>query len=293
MIADALGGGGESTVFTGDNDPQLVGDALPFALKLYESLLEMSPEHRGLQLTTGSGFIMYANAFIQGPAGMLTVEEYEKQAEMFVRAKKLYIRGRDILLNSLDKKYSGFRKALEEGNAEKIKTILASMKKEDVPFLYWAGAGWVGAFSTDPFDVNLSLGIPKASAMMQRALELDEAFNNGAIHDFYVSFHASLPPSLGGDISKVDYHFKKALELSKGLSASPYVSLATTRSIAKQDVDEFKDLLSKALAIDVDKDPKSRLANIISQRKAKWYLDRIDDFFLPKDDGTGEIEDEE
>jgi hypothetical protein len=67
-VSDALTGEGSGEVFTGDSDPQLVGDAIPFAIKMYESLLAGNPNHQGLILTTGSLFVMYANAFVQGPA---------------------------------------------------------------------------------------------------------------------------------------------------------------------------------------------------------------------------------
>jgi hypothetical protein len=43
------------TTFEGDDDPDLVGDSLPFALKLMESLLAESPRHTGLLLATASG----------------------------------------------------------------------------------------------------------------------------------------------------------------------------------------------------------------------------------------------
>ena len=42
-VAGFLTASGESTVFSGDDDPQLVGDALPFILKTYESLVASDP----------------------------------------------------------------------------------------------------------------------------------------------------------------------------------------------------------------------------------------------------------
>ena len=102
QVANALTAPGGSTVFTGDNDPEFVGDALPFAIKMYESLLASIPQHQGLQLRTGSLYVMYANAFLHTPAEMLVDEEYEKQEFLLKRAKNLYLRGRDILLEALD-----------------------------------------------------------------------------------------------------------------------------------------------------------------------------------------------
>jgi hypothetical protein len=44
-VGDALTDGG--TVYAQDNDPELVAAATPFGLKLTESLLAESPNHRG------------------------------------------------------------------------------------------------------------------------------------------------------------------------------------------------------------------------------------------------------
>ena len=55
---DAIGGGGG--VWSSDEDPQLVKEALPFALKTNESLLQVSPDHESLQEATATGFLAYA-----------------------------------------------------------------------------------------------------------------------------------------------------------------------------------------------------------------------------------------
>ncbi|MDR0497273.1 MAG: TRAP transporter TatT component family protein, partial [Treponema sp.] len=81
-VSNALTGSGSSDVFTRDPDPELVGAALPFAIKMYEALLSQNPNHHGLLLTTGSLFVMYANAFVQGPAEMLdSIDYYEERIE--------------------------------------------------------------------------------------------------------------------------------------------------------------------------------------------------------------------
>ncbi len=279
-VADALTTPGSSRVFTGDNDPELVGDALPFAIKMYESLLAANPGHRGLQLQIGSLYIMYANAFLQTPANMLPEEEYKKQEFLLKRAKNLYLRGRDILLDSLDRKYPGFRKNLDQ---RKFEQALQSMKKDDVRHLYWAGAGWMGAFAIDPFDMKLGLTLPGAAALMECVLKLDKNFGEGAIHDFYILYYGSLPDYMGGDFKKAREHFKKSVENAERKSASPYLSLATTVSVKEQDVEEYSRLLKKALEIDPDADPDNRLVNILNQRKARWFLEHVDDYFLPKE----------
>ncbi len=58
VIGDALAGG--AGVYASDNDPELVREAIPFGLKTYERLLEVSPDHRGLLLAAANGFVAYA-----------------------------------------------------------------------------------------------------------------------------------------------------------------------------------------------------------------------------------------
>jgi hypothetical protein len=58
-LGDALAGS-SGTTFSSDNDPELIAAAAPFSLKLMESLLAESPQHRGLLLATSSGFTQYA-----------------------------------------------------------------------------------------------------------------------------------------------------------------------------------------------------------------------------------------
>jgi predicted anti-sigma-YlaC factor YlaD len=276
-VSNALTGEGSSDVFTGDPDPELVGDALPFAIKMYESLLSANPTHQGLIQTTGSLFVMYANAFVQGPAEQLPRSMYAERQAAVERAKKLYLRGQELLYRGLELKYPGFSEAFQNNI---LPEHLAKMKKADVPSLYWAAAGGVSAYSLNPFDMDLGVRLPEFFALVNRAYELDPDYNSGALDEFLLLFYASVPQSMGGDKAKAEIHYKKALEKTKGLRAGPYVSYAQAISIPAQDYDTFKVCLEAALAIDPDADPANRLVNTISQRKAQYLLDSAVYFFI-------------
>ncbi len=277
IIANSLTSAGDSTVFTGDDDPEIIAQSLPLILKIYESLLATIPDDPPLNLAAGSGFIMYANAFVHTPSKFLPDSEFEKKNAMIQRAKKLYLRGRKYALIGLDSRYPGFKKMLDQNTYGQT---LAAMKKEDVPYLYWAGASWMGAYSCDPFDSDIGATISKAIALMNRAIKLDDSYSFGAIHDFFISYYGALPAVMGGSEEKARYHFKKALEYGGGYKASPYVALATSVSIKNQNAAEFTGLLNKALAIDIHVKPTFRLANVLAQQEARWYLDHIDDKIL-------------
>ncbi|HDQ15067.1 MAG TPA: hypothetical protein ENN41_09675 [Sediminispirochaeta sp.] len=304
MVADALSSPGGSSVFTGEEDPQLVEDALPFALKLYETLLQSQPEHRGLLESAAEGFVSYANAFIHTPASQLGYDQLERQKEMYARARSMYLRGRDYALRSLETESAGITAAILSGEGAEM---LREMKEEQVNALYWAAAGWMGAVSTAGFDAGALMELPQAVTLAARALELDEDFQQGAPHGLFIEIYAAVPDrtmlhgsstlgiygrgildehyrSVGmseADLEELTrYHFERAVELSDGQSASPYVALASGVSVKNQDAEEYRLLLQQALAIDPDKTPENRLLNIITQRKARWMLETIEDRFL-------------
>ncbi|HUJ73203.1 MAG TPA: TRAP transporter TatT component family protein, partial [bacterium] len=164
-VAGVLSGGGSSTVFTGDDDPELVGAALPFAMKTYESLLAEDPTNAPLALATGRAFLSYAFAFVQAPADELPVSQADEQGAMRQRAKKLFLRGRDYVLQGLETRRPGFRAALDKDGAA---AALRLVRREDEDYLYWAGAAWLAAFSADSFDFNLILTVPRAVALLQQ-----------------------------------------------------------------------------------------------------------------------------
>ena len=116
--------------------------------------------------------------------------------------------------------------------------------------------------------------------LIARAYELDPNFDRGAIDDFYILFYASLPPALGGNPARAEEHFKRALEKSGGLLAGPYVSYAQGVTIPAQNYPAFKEHLNRALELDLDAEPDSRLVNAIAQRKARYLLDHAPDYFI-------------
>jgi predicted anti-sigma-YlaC factor YlaD len=271
-VSNTLTREGSSDVFTADSDPQFVGDALPFTIKMYETLLEANPAHQGLLRTTGSLFVMYANAFVQRPAEELPRRMFAERQAALERAKQLYLRGQEMLYRGLELKYRGFTGDFEN--------VLPKMKKDDVPSLYWAAVAGVSAYSLDPFDLGLGLRVQEFLALVNRAYELDPDFNSGALDDFLLLFYASLPESMGGDKLKAEIHYQRAIEKSGGLLASPYVSYAQAISIPAQDYDTFKVRLDSALSIDLNADTANRLVNTISQRRARYLLDSANQFFV-------------
>jgi hypothetical protein len=270
LLADSLSGG--DNVMVTDDDPELVREALPFALKTYESLLAEVPEHRGLLQATAQGFTAYGY-LLQQRADLIDARDYIGARELRARAHKLYLRGRDYALRGLDLSHGDFRTAvLADRNA-----ALAQTTAEDITFLYWAGAAWAGALSAAKDDMSLVAELPIAAALIGRVLELDDTYEAGSAHEFFIAYEGSRP---GGDAAKARRHYARALELSQGRRGSVHLALAEAVSLREQNLSEFHGLIGAALAVDPDRDPQQRLVNTIAQRRALWLQSRLPELFV-------------
>jgi predicted anti-sigma-YlaC factor YlaD len=272
-LGDALAETGSN--FAADDDPELVGQAIPFGLKTMEGLLEEAPRHEGLLLAAASGFVQYAYGWVQMEADLVEAKDFARATELRGRAQKLYLRAREYGLRGLEVDSPGLRDAL----ARDPKAALARTKREHVPLLYWTAMAWAGALSLKVNDSELSADQPLVEALARRALELDEGWALGSIHEFFISWE-SARSSIGGSLEKAKGHFEKALAFSAGRRAFPYLTYAESVSVAKQDKAEFRDLLVKALAIDVSRKDDQRLANLLAQKRARFQLGRVDELFV-------------
>jgi predicted anti-sigma-YlaC factor YlaD len=281
-VGDALADGG--TTFASDDDPELIKAAVPFSLKLMESLLAENPRHEGLLLATARGFTQYAYAFVQQDADETEDKDFTAAEEMRGRARRLYLRARNYGLRGLDVRHKGFEKALRASPRAAVAVATA----KDVPLLYWTAISWAAAISLSKDNPDLIAEMPCVEAMMDHALALNEAFDDGAIHTYFITYEMSRPGGTGDPAARSRQHFERALALSAGQQAGPMVSFAEAVCVQKQDLKEFESLLNQALAINPDAKPAWRLTNLVMQRRAKWLLARTDQLFLratPAGDG--------
>jgi predicted anti-sigma-YlaC factor YlaD len=276
VAADAIASG-SGRAYAEDDDPELVRQAVPFGLKTMESLLEQHPDHDGLLNSLCSGFTQYGYAFVQADA-----DEAEAAGKMAAaraardRARRLFLRARDYGLHGLDVRHAGIAGRLE--GARDLDAIVAQLKKEDVPLVYWTAASWALAIAAGKDDMALVAQLPAPGALMRRALALDEAFDEGAIHEFFISWE---PAQGGGEeaFQRAREHFDRALVLAKDRKLGPYVAYAEAVAIPRQDRAEFQRLLQHVLAADAEADKEHRLANVLAQRRARLLLSRADDLF--------------
>jgi predicted anti-sigma-YlaC factor YlaD len=250
-LGDAIAGGGDT--YASDGDIELVGAATPFGLKTMESLLAEVPEHRGLLLAAARGFTQYAYVYVHSPAEALMERDVKAGYAQLARARALYVRARDYGL-----------RGLRQGG-------------DDVGQLYWTAVAWAAAISLSKDDPAMLAGLPEVDRLVRRAEALEPDFDHGALRTFLIGYEMSRPNAGSDAEQRARAHFARAVALSEGRQAGPYVSLAESVCVETRARREFEALLRQALAVDPDARPEGRLANLVMQRRARRLLARADE----------------
>jgi predicted anti-sigma-YlaC factor YlaD len=273
-IGDALASGGST--YESDDDLELVGSALPFGLKLMESLLAESPNHPGLLQGACQGFTTYSYLYVQTEAERLADKDLAAAQKLRDRARRLFLRAHRYGFQALAGGRPGFADAMTSDPAAALQRFT---RKQQAPLLYWNAAALGLAISVSKNDAAMLARLPEVDALVDRALHLDESWSEGALHEFRVLLAGARPGA--PDFAAVDRHYRRALALSKGSRASVHVAWAETVAVPKQDRAGFQSALEKALAIEIEQYPLIRLPNLAAQRRAAWLLGRIDEIILP------------
>jgi predicted anti-sigma-YlaC factor YlaD len=272
-VADSLSASGKG--YARDDDPELVRDSIPVIIKLMEQIHEALPKHQALAVALTRTTTSYGVAFIAEDADRMEEKDVQAAKVLRARAKRMFLRARGYGLDSIELAMPGSKAILLGSERDKRKQLLERARKEDVPTMYWLAAAWGSAIANAKDDMQLVGDLPVVADLMKRALALDESWDEGSIHEFFITYDASQ----GDGKAAAKKHFERALELSHNKKLSPYVSYAEAVCVDAQDKKEFVRLLGKVLAFDVDSDPDHRLVNILAQRRAQWLMSRIQDLF--------------
>ncbi len=294
--------------FTRDSDPILIENSLPTMLKMAELLRDAAPENPDLNYGAGQIAVMYAGGFLQ--PRMEQQDSFAEKKRIQVRTKAMYLRGRDSIIEGLRQRYKnrGFSRKFAADNLDELFSMMSS---QDVPFLYWGGLAWLGAFALDPFDFQLLAGIAPPILMLWRALQLESEYSQGSLHTSMVTVMGSLPDSQIAEAmshspeliqpffeqyyssrgidwkdkrSLVEHHFAEGLRLSLGQDPSLYVAMANWlknhQANPTEDKQRFREYLNKALEIKAEENIPNRLLILIYQQQAAYFLDKADEYFL-------------
>ena len=180
-------------VYLSEEDPEVVRAALPFLLKTIESILDADPERQDVLLFANTGFLLYANAFLQADAAIAEWDDYRRATELNARARRMYLRARDYGLRNVELDHPGITARLRA----EPETATAVFDVEDVESLYYLGGAWLLGISLGLDRPALVADLPAARALLDRALALDEGFERGALHAAFITLESVGRPWAG------------------------------------------------------------------------------------------------
>ena len=168
---------------------------MPFALKLYESLLDSVPQSRAV-----------ARRHLQRLHAVRLRVRRDGRDRARRRAPRARLGASRARAQALPPRHG--RTACEPWRSAGAasasscwpirRPALARAERKDVEMLYWTAASWGAAISLGLDQPELAVDFPVVRALADRALALDETWSKGALHELMISLD-SLPEALGGD----------------------------------------------------------------------------------------------
>jgi len=244
------------------SDLRVVREGMPAYLMLIDGMIEAVPKNARLLITAAQAYTSFASAFVEDADKEYARSLYEKAKKYALRA--LEQRG---LKNPVSKPFDDFEEALNR------------LGTDDVPYMFWTATCW-GSW------IRLSLGsmvalaeLPRVEALMKRVLVLDEQFYFGGPHLFMGIWFASRPKIAGGDLTRAQHHFQKALEFSQGKFLMTQVYYADHYARKTFNKKLFVATLQNVLEAPVDKIPQLTLLNTVAHKRAKVLLEQVDAYF--------------
>lgn len=244
-------------------DPEQMRAAMPVMIIQSDMFLEMGPNDPELLLP--------ASELNGGYAMFLQETDKKRSAKYYEKAKNYALR---ILTQN-----STFQAALGATDKEYQEALL-SFDKEDVPALFallTATFGWISTSSAD--NPAALLDLPKAEAIMDRIMVLDDTYKYGGVHAVLGTYNAARPVMFGGNPEKAKYHFEEAFRISERKYLLWLVFYAKYYAFGVQDRDLFVRTLQEVLAAPDNLLPEQNLANEIAKTKAAELLEQVDDQF--------------
>ena len=152
------------------------------------------------------------------------------------------------------------------------------MEKKHVPALFALGNAWAGWIMANKNDFNAIADMSHIEMIMQKVIELDETYKDGAAYLYMGTLATLLPPALGGKPEVGKQYFDKAVNLSKGKNLM--VKVLYAKLYAKMIFDrKLHDQLLKEVVTADPYVPGYTLVNTWAQIQARELIDGADDYF--------------
>jgi hypothetical protein len=272
-----------SVAFDEQPDYELAREAAPALILQLEGVLRVVPDDRDLLFSTSKSWASYAFGFVEDDLQAAEARgDLEEADRLRARARRMYLRARDLGLELLEQMAPGAQAAAKAGPESLAKFASAEFDDaEDAPALLWTGNAWGAAIDISRDDPTLLADKELARVLVERSVELDESYQFASGHAFLGYDRAILSPALGGEPEEGKKHFERALWLTKRKALLVQLNYARSYAAQTQRRDLYVSLLNEIVTTPDDDAGPSRLANEVARRRARRLLEHVDELFPP------------
>jgi hypothetical protein len=272
-----------SVAFDEQPDYELARQAAPAFILQFEGVLRVVPDDEDVLFSASKSWSSYAFGFIEDEMQAAEARgDLEEAERLQVRARRMYLRARDLGLRLLDQMAAGTSAATRAG-PERLEQFLKDEFEDhdDAPALFWTGYAWGAAIDISRNDPALLADLSLARVLVERSVELDESYQHAAGHTFLGYDDSVFSPALGGDPEGARQHFERALTLTKRKALMVQLNYARSYAAQTQRRDLFVALLNEVVSAPSEDADANALANEVARRRALRLLGRVDDLFPP------------
>ena len=249
-----------SAAILNQDDPALVESGVPAYLLLLDGLISQSPDSVPLLSAGAQLFALYGSRFAPPDRAVTLTSKARRYGE------------RAICL--------AHEPACDWGSADyaTLVTQLESVGDKDLDALYSYAVSWLSQLDATSEDWTAVAELPWVEAALERALAIDESYENGALHGYLGILNSLRPPALGGRPDVAREHFERAIVLTGGRDLSIKVEYARRYARLVFDQELHDRLLTEVLDAPVDA-PRMTLFNVLARQEAQTLLASSKEYF--------------
>jgi len=256
MAADTL-----SAAILEQEDPELIVEGAPAYLLLLDGFISRNPDDAALLAAGAQLYALYGSRF---------AEDGERAITLTTKARRY---GSEALCQSYE-----WACGSELGDYETYVEQLSHVTRRDIGLLYAYAVSWLSHLDATSEDWTAVAELPWVEAALERVLELDETYEQGAVHGYLGTLNTLRPPALGGRPEVAQRHFERAIELSDGRDLSVKVEYARRYARLVFDQELHDRLLHEVLEAPTDA-PGLTLFNALAKEEARQLLADSEDYF--------------
>lgn len=261
--ASLIGGAAADTlsaVILNQDDPALIESGVPAYLLAIDGLISQHPDNIALLSGGAQLFAFYGSRFVTP----------ERAVTLTAKARRYGNRAiclaHEPACRWADADYTQFVAQLE------------AVDKKDIGPLYSYAVAWLAQLEATSEDWTAVAELPWVEAVLERALALDETYEDGQLHAYLGILNCLRPPALGGKPDVARDHFERAIELSGGRDLSIKVEYARRYARLVFDQELHDRLLTEVLDAPVDA-PGKTLFNVLAKQEAETLLASSKEYF--------------